>query len=109
MPKLISIETTRYSEFLRHLLTEYAEGVTIEIGGRQFASEDIPKLLTEWCTNAEICRTRDFRLLRSSAELFGFHYHPRDLWAAESELSFVQRMAAGHIIQFELSNYEPKR
>ena len=97
MQQLIAIETTRYSEFFRRLFAEYAAHITIEIGSSRFSSDDIPRLFAEWCSNAEICRTRHFRLLRAGVELFGFHDHPRELFAAMSERPFVERLQSEQI------------
>ena len=102
MAKLISIETTRYSEFFRRLLCEYAESVTLEIGKDSYSSADVPRLLSEWCTNQEICGTRHFRLLRGDVELFGFHDHPRELWAATSELPFVEQLHSDAVVTYRV-------
>lgn len=102
MKQLIGIETTRYSEFFRRLFAEYAASVTIEIGNGRYSSADVPRLLAEWCSNAEICRTQHFRLLRSGVELFGFHDHPRELFAAMSERSFVERLQAEQILRYRV-------
>jgi hypothetical protein len=112
MPKLISIETMRYSEFFRRLFAEYADGVTIEIDSRRLCSSDIPQLLTDWCTNAEIARTQHFRLLRGEAELFSFHDHPRELFAAYTELPFVQRLHGEHVLRYRVledHTHEPSK
>jgi hypothetical protein len=105
MQQLIGIETTRYSEFFRRLFAEYAEGVTIEIGGSRFSSGDIPQLLAEWCSNAEICQTRHFRLLRAGTELFSFHDHPRELFAAMSERPFVEKLEAEQILRYRVYDH----
>ena len=102
MTHLISIETTRYSEFFRRLFAEYADGITIEIGRRRYSSSEIPDLLADWCTNAEICRTKHFRLLRGGVELVSFHDHPRELCAALSERAFVEKLQADHILRFRV-------
>ena len=112
MSKIIAIETTRYSEFFRRLFAEYADGVTIEVGSRHLSSADIPHLLTDWCSNADICRTQHFRLLRGEAELFSFHDHPRELFAALSERAFVERLHAEQILRYrvlEEHKHEPFR
>jgi len=102
MSQLISIETTRYSEFFRRLFAEYADGVTIEIDTRRYSSGDIPHLLAEWCTNAQISRTQHFKLLRGDVELFGFDDHPRELFAAASERPFVERLRGEQILRYRL-------
>ncbi|HTH50034.1 MAG TPA: hypothetical protein VMB21_21150 [Candidatus Limnocylindria bacterium] len=102
MAHLITIETTRYSEFFRRLLTEYADHVSIEIEGKQYGAGDIPRLLKEWCTNSKICRTRDFTLRQKGVDLFGFHDHPDELWAALSERAFVERLEAKRILRCRL-------
>jgi hypothetical protein len=102
MALVISIETTRYSEFFRHVLKEYSDGVSIEVGNNLYSSSDIPRLLEEWCTNAQICRTRNFKLVRGGLELFSFHDHPRELIAAMSELSFVEKLYAEKVLRFRV-------
>lgn len=104
MQQLIAIETTRYSEFFRRLFAEYATDVTIEIGSSRHTSEDIPKLLVDWCNNTEICRTRHFRLLRARVELFGFHDHPQELFAAMSERPFVERLQSEQVLRYRVCN-----
>ena len=98
--QFISIETKRYSEFFRRVLAEYAQDVCIEIDGKRHGSDHIPQVLKEWCTNREICRTRDFKLLRGKEVLFGFHDHPSELFAAMSERPFVERLEAEHILRY---------
>ena len=103
MPKLIAIETTRYSEFFRRLFAEYADGVEIEIDSRRLSSGDIPRLLTDWCSNAEICQTQHFKLSRGGVELFSFHDHPRELFAALSEQPFLERLHAERILRYSIT------
>jgi hypothetical protein len=106
MQQLIGIETTRYSEFFRCLFAEYSDGVTIEIGSSRYSSGDIPHLLAEWCSNAEISRTQHFRLLRAGVELFGFHDHPRELFAEMSERSFVERLQGEQILRYRVYDHD---
>jgi hypothetical protein len=101
MSKLIAIETNRYSEFFRHLLAEYSDSAVV-IDGSQCSA---PEALSAWCTNAVICRTRDFLLKQNDIELCGFHDHPNETWMVESELPFVQRLAAENIIRFQVLDY----
>jgi hypothetical protein len=105
MKQLIGIETTRYSEFFRRLFAEYSSDVAIEIGSSRYSSADIPRLLTEWCSNAEICRTQHFRLLRAGVELFSFHDHPRELFAAMSERPFVERLQTEQILRYQIYDH----
>jgi hypothetical protein len=102
MASWIAIETTRYSEFFRRVLSEYAEDVSIEIDGKRYGATDIPWLLKDWCTNSKIRRTRDFTLQRRGVELFGFHDHPGELWASLSERAFVERLEAERILRCQL-------
>jgi hypothetical protein len=101
-PKLVAIETRRYSEFFRRLLEHYAEGSFAKIDGVEHPSPDFATLIENWCTNAKILATRDFVLSRDRQELFGFHDHPEALWAVESELPFIEQLAAEKIIRFKL-------
>jgi hypothetical protein len=107
MQQLIGIETTRYSEFFSRLFAEYAVDVIVEIGRSRYSSGDIPKLLADWCSNAEICRTRHFRLLRAGVELFSFHDHPRELFAAMSERPFVERLQSEQVLRFRVYDRAP--
>jgi hypothetical protein len=100
-PKLISIHTKRYSVFMRRLLEEYSEGTTAVIDRKRFASADFQQLIATWCTNARICTTRDFRLVRGRMEIAGFHDTPDDMFIAATELPFVQRLAAEKIIRYD--------
>ncbi len=59
----------------------------------------MPRLLIEWCTNREIRGTRNFLVVRDGVAIFGFHDHPRDFWAADTEFEFVQKLAAEKIIR----------
>ncbi len=107
MSQLLAIETTRYSEFFLRLFTDYSADVTIEIGGDRYSSGDIPRLLSEWCSNAEICRTQHFKLLRAGIELFGFHDHPSELFAAMSELPFVEKLQCEQILRYRVYEQLP--
>lgn len=105
----ISIETTRYSAFFRRLLQEYSEGTAAIIDGQRHSALEYPDLVKNWCTNARIKGTNEFRLLRGDAELFGFHDHPDELWAACSELSFVERVAEEGIVRYRVLPARPEQ
>ena len=96
--ELISIETKRYSEFFRYLLEEYASTSRITIDGDTFDGNDCAQL-KDWCVNKRIKQTRNFKLTRDNMDLFGFHDSPSELWAAITELSFVERMAEAKLIR----------
>jgi hypothetical protein len=102
-PRLISVSTTRYSEFFRRLLQEFAEGTTAVVGKRSFAAEQFPALIADWCTNTHIRATRDFKLLRGRIELVGFHDSPDCIWADVSILPFVEKLASEKLIRYEVS------
>jgi hypothetical protein len=102
MPRLISIETTRYSEFFRRLLAVYADDAVVLINGEEVPAGE-PR--SRWCNNSAICATRDFLLRRHGIDLCGFHDHPEETWIMESELAFVERLAAEQIIRFELLDH----
>jgi hypothetical protein len=101
-PKLISIHTKRYSAFLRRLLEEYSHDATAVIDRKRYADSDFPQLIANWCTNACIRATRDFKLLRAGSEVAGFHDTPDEMWIVASELAFVQRLATEKLIRFEV-------
>ena len=100
--KLISISTSRYSEFFRRLLHHYSEGTTAIVDTRQYAATDFLELSNTWCINAEIRKTRNFLLTRGSARLFGFHDSVKDIWGVCSELAFVERLAAEGLIRYRI-------
>lgn len=107
--KLISVVTTQYSEFFQRLFQEYTNETAVVIDLRHYSPSDFPKLIANWCTNAKISDTREFRLLCGSVELFGFHDHPDELWAAYSELPFIERLAAERIIRYRVLPASPKQ
>jgi hypothetical protein len=102
--KLISISTKRYSEFFRRLLGEYSAGTSVEIDLRSYPASEFPNLIETWCTNAKIKGTREFRLIRGNDDLFGFHDSPDELWAACSELPFVERLASEQLLQYRIGS-----
>lgn len=106
--QIISIETKRYSEFFRHLLEEYAETSRITIDGHAFGGSDLAELKS-WCVNERIRQTRNFKLTRGKMDLFGFHDSPSELWAAITELPFVERMAQAKLIRFKLPPAVPHK
>jgi hypothetical protein len=71
--RLLTVKTTRYSEFFRQLSEEYGNDSVATIDGRDYRSADFPNLMGAWCTNAKIKATQDFRLRKGGKELFGFH------------------------------------
>jgi hypothetical protein len=100
-PKLISIHTKRYSVLIRRLLEEYSQDTTAVIDRKRFPSSEFPHLIANWCTNARIRATRDFKLLRGRIEIAGFHDTPDDMFMAATELPFVRRLAAEKIIRYD--------
>ena len=102
MQKLIWISTTRFSEFFRRLLHQYRDGVRVEIDGSDYGDDDIDSLIASWCTNGKIRSTRDFALWQGDTKLFGFHDSPRQLWAACSELPFVEALEREHIVRYKI-------
>lgn len=100
--RLISVETKRYSEFFRQLLEEYGSDSQVTIDGGTFIAAQFPQLIVDWCTNTQIKKTRNFKLSRGEIDLFGFHDKPDDLWAAETELRFIERLAADKLVRFKI-------
>ena len=99
--ELIDVTTTRYSELLRNILNEYRDGTEVTIDGRRISSADYSTLIVDWCTNARISATRDFKLTKGGVALFGFHDHPREFWAALSEEAFVRRLAETGVVHYK--------
>ena len=100
MGKTIWIKTTRHSALFRAILRTYSTGTTIRIDGRTYGEDDIENLLETWCTNSRIRATRDFALARDGRVLFSFHDSPDHVWAAYSELEFIQQLRAQKIARF---------
>jgi hypothetical protein len=99
---LISVQTTRYSEFFRRLLQEYGTDSQAAIDGKNFSAEQFPQLIADWCVNDQIKKTRNFRLSRGKTDLFGFHDSPDEFWAAETELPFIERLAGDKLVRFRI-------
>ncbi len=66
-------------------------------------------MLSDWCTNNRIRRTRDFELVRDGRTLFKFHDGPDELFAAYSELPFAARLRGERIIRYRIGRYDPGR
>jgi hypothetical protein len=107
MEKTVWIKTTKYSTLFRRILNTYTEHVEISIDKQRYTGADIPTLLTTWCTNKAIKRTHNFRLVRDGHELFGFHDGPANLWAAYSELPFVEALRRERILRYEVVPSQP--
>lgn len=107
MDKIIEIETTRHSALFRRILGEYDSGVEIRIDGQSYGDGDIEGLLSDWCTNNRIRRTRDFELVRDGRTLFKFHDGPDELFAAYSQLPFVECLRSERIIRYSIGAYNP--
>ncbi len=99
--RLLTVRTTRYSEFFRRLFKDTGGDSVATIDGRNYLSADFPHLTDTWCTNAKIKATQDFRLKKGGNELFGFHDGPLDIWAASSELPFLKRLADEKVIHID--------
>jgi len=99
---LVAIETKRYSEFFRRLFQEYDSGSQVTIDGKRFTVAQFPHLIADWCSNSQIKKTKNFKLSRGKTDLFGFHDKPDELWAAETELSFIERLAADKLVRFRI-------
>ncbi|MGH7976484.1 MAG: hypothetical protein ACREC8_07455 [Limisphaerales bacterium] len=100
--KFIAIETKRYSEFFRRLFQEHGTDSQAMVDGGKISAEQFPQLIIDWCKNAQIKKTRNFRLSRGKTDLFGFHDSPDELWAVETELPFVERLAAEKLVRFRI-------
>ncbi|MEY2466201.1 MAG: hypothetical protein QOD03_722 [Verrucomicrobiota bacterium] len=100
--KLIAIETTRYSEFFRQLFQEYGTDSQAKIDGKIIDATQFLELIANWCTNEQIKKTKDFKLSRGKTDLFGFHDSPNELWAVESELPFIEKLAADKLVRFRI-------
>ncbi len=102
MDKIISIETTRFSELLKRILNLYNKNVQIRIDQKSFNEKDIEYLLNTWCTNKNIKSTVFFNLKQNDEELFGFFDHPYNFWADVSMLPFIEELANEKIIRFSI-------
>jgi hypothetical protein len=99
---LISIETTHYSEFFRRLFQEYKTDSYVRVDGKVVNAAQFPQLIADWCTNDQIKKTKNFKLSRGETDLFGFHDSPDELWAVETELPFIERLAADKLVRFRI-------
>lgn len=107
--KIIWITTTKYSTLFQRILQTYTENVEIVVDGKHYADADLLVLLTTWCTNKRIKQTHNFQLSQCGRELFGFHDGPAELWAAYTELPFVQQLRAERLIRYEVVEVVPSR
>lgn len=108
MKTLITIETTRYSEALRRILTTFAKDAEVRITydrarPETFRGAEVQELIENWCTNERITKTRNFSLRKSGVELFGFHDHPKNFWADISTMPFIQGLAAEKVVRYKVS------
>ena len=109
MGRAIWIAPTKHSALFRKILLAYTTGATISIDGGTYSEGDTEHLLQTWCTNRQIRRTRDFALCQGGRLIFSFHDSSDHVWAAYSELSFVQSLRARKIARFTVLLPEPDR
>ncbi len=117
MATLIGIETTRYSTFMKRVLSEFNNNVLIQINTdsystsdiKKYSGQDIPTLIETWCTNKNIKQTLFFNLQQNDEELFGFWDTPENLWADISVLPFIKEMADEKIIRFHIANQKSSK
>ncbi|GAA0427529.1 hypothetical protein GCM10009133_40000 [Cocleimonas flava] len=109
MNQLIGIETKRYSTFMKLVLEEFCENVSIQIGTgvtkskiKTYEDKDIPWLLQNWCTNKKLKSTAFFSLKQNGEELFGFFDHPDNMWSDISTLPFIEKAASNKVIYFNV-------
>lgn len=91
------------------MLEHYAslDVVVLLDGVTHSGTEAIRRLAVEWCANQKIRAAHDFLLRKSSLELFGFHDGPEELWAAPSELAFVESLAAQKLLRYRVLQQAP--
>jgi len=100
-PKLIAIETRRYSEFLRRVFESYKDADFAKIDDVEYPASKFSDIIITWCENAKILNTKNFVLVKDKRELFGFHDHPEQMWGAESEIAFIKQLATEKILRFK--------
>ncbi|MBI5545880.1 MAG: hypothetical protein HY901_18480 [Deltaproteobacteria bacterium] len=100
--RVVCLVTRRYSVLIRRILEQYGQNATILIDNCEYQGGDVPKLLADWCTNRMIRRTLNFQVIRDGVAVFGFHDSPEDIWAAETELPFVEKLVAEKITRYEV-------
>jgi len=92
MNKPIAIETRKYSTVIGAILDKYGGSAEIRINKTIINESEMEEFRQAWCTNRSICQTRDFELRINGKPLYGFHDHPRELWADISEKQFLEEM-----------------
>lgn len=97
---MISISTKKYSTLFKRIFDVYAEDVEVFIDGKLYGDADISTLKQTWCFNRRVENTHDFWLKRDGRLLFGFHDHPAELYAAESELPFLEQLRKDKVIRY---------
>lgn len=108
LPRL-ALETSRHAAVLRRVLEHHAspDAVVLLDGAAHAGAEALRRLAVEWCTNRQIRATHEFLLRKSGLELFGFHDGPEELWAAPSELAFVESLAAQKLLRYRALQEAP--
>jgi hypothetical protein len=102
MKKLIAIETKKYSTLIGAILDMYGRSAEIRINKTIVNGSEIEELRHAWCTNHSICRTRDFELRINDKPLYGFHDHPRELWADISEQKFLEQLRQKGFLRYRV-------
>ena len=100
--ELLTVTTTRYSEFFRRLLERYSTDAHVRIDGKVTPSSEFSTLVKSWCMNKVIMRTRDFVLYRGKEELCGFHDTPREMWASPAILPFLRDLEREKVIRLSV-------
>ncbi len=102
MERAISVQTTRYSEFFKRLFDRYSSSAIIEIEGVSYRHGDTTILKENWCTNAKIRQTREFRLCDGDRFVASFHDSVSELFISVDEADWIQSLSDEKLLRYEI-------
>ena len=100
---MLTINTTRYSAVVAAFVAAYPKAVPVLDRRVQSGAA------ADWCTNARLTGAVNFSLSESGLELLGFHDGPRNMWASDTALPLVERLAAEKLLRFVVEAPRPRR
>jgi hypothetical protein len=100
--KLIWIETTRHSSVVKEFALKFPEAKARLDGQLQVAP------LEEWCTNKRLREAINFSLNKEDEDIMGFHDDPRNMWASENTLLFIEELKAQGLLRYSLVENQPR-
>ena len=103
----IWLSSRRPDLLMKKIIGAYAGETEVRIDGDTYGDRDLPVLDEEWCTRRKIGRTARFALTFHGRQLFGFEGGPQNLWAAYSELAFVQHLEERGLARYSIGTKRP--